>query len=199
MPPLIGLTGAIAAGKSAVLQALADLGAETLSTDAVTHELLAGDAVRDLLIAHWGEEVAPEGKLDRGRIGAIVFESPEELSWLEGILHPMVGARVASWREELDPRAPLGVVEVPLLFEGTMAAAFDATLVVAAEDETRADRAGERGTEALAAREARQLSQDEKIARADFVVRNDGDRDELDAAVAELWPLLLEAGGKQES
>ena len=199
MPPLIGLTGAIAAGKSAALQALADLGAETLSTDAVTHELLSGEQVRDILVERWGEDVAPEGALDRRRIGAIVFDEPEELSWLEGILHPMVGERVAAWRAELDPGAPLGVVEVPLLFEGTMAGAFDATLVVATEDGLRAARAGERGTEALAAREERQLSQEEKIARADFVVRNDGSPDDLRGALAELWPRLLGAGGRESS
>jgi dephospho-CoA kinase len=194
MPPLIGLTGAVAAGKSAALEALSDLGAETLSTDAVTHELLSGAEVRDLLVGRWGADVAPGGTLDRGRIGAIVFERPEELSWLEGILHPMVGERVAAWRAELSEDAPLGVVEVPLLFEGTMAAAFDATLVVAAEDELRASRAGKRGTEALAARETRQLPQDEKISRADFVVRNDGSPEELRDALAELWPRLLGAG-----
>ena len=131
MPPLVGLTGAIAAGKSAALGALGQLGAETLSTDAVTHELLSTDEVRDLLVDRWGADIAPGGNLDRGKIGAVVFERQEELSWLEGILHPMVRDRVAAWRTQLDPQAPLGVVEVPLLFEGSMEPFFDATLVVA--------------------------------------------------------------------
>lgn len=195
MPPLIGLTGAIAAGKSAALEALARLGAETLSTDAVTHELLACDEVRKLLVERWGAEVAPGEVIDRRRIGAIVFESPAELSWLEGILHPMVRDRVASWRAELDPEAELGVVEVPLLFEGSMEPFFDATLVIATGDELRASRAGERGTEALTAREQRQLGQDEKIARADFVVRNDGSTTELCEALREIWPKLVGVRG----
>ncbi|CAN5569810.1 hypothetical protein BH10ACT11_BH10ACT11_03800 [soil metagenome] len=194
MPPLIGLTGAIAAGKSAALDALAELGAETLSTDAVTHELLASDRVRDLLVERWGADLAPDGTLDRARIGAIVFEDPGELSWLEGILHPMVRDRVVAWRAELDPETKLGVVEVPLLFEGSMEPYFDATLVVATGDELRASRAGERGTDALAAREQRQLSQQEKISRADFVVRNDGSPAQLSEAIADLWPSLLGAG-----
>jgi dephospho-CoA kinase len=195
VPPLIGLTGAIAAGKSAALEVLAELGAEVLSTDAVTHELLASDRVRELLVERWGADLAPDGTLDRARIGAIVFEDPSELSWLEGILHPMVRDRVVAWQAELDPETKLGVVEVPLLFEGSMEKFFDATLVVATADELRASRAGERGTDALAAREERQLSQAVKISRADFVVRNDGSPEELQKAIAELWPKLIEAGG----
>lgn len=196
MPPLIGLTGAIAAGKSAALDALAELGAETLSTDAVTHELLGGDAIRERLVERWGEDVAPGGIVDRARIGAIVFERPDELSWLEGILHPMVGERVTAWRAALEPGVALGVIEVPLLFEASMEPFFDATLVVATDGALRAKRAGERGTDALAAREKRQLPQAEKIERADFVVGNDGGPEELSAALRDLWPSLIEVGGK---
>jgi dephospho-CoA kinase len=90
-PSLIGLTGGIAAGKSEALRILAELGAETISTDAVVHELLGSDVVRDRLVERWGAEVAPDGVVDRGRVGGIVFERPEELGWLESVLHPLVG------------------------------------------------------------------------------------------------------------
>ncbi|MBK5117825.1 MAG: dephospho-CoA kinase, partial [Thermoleophilia bacterium] len=114
-PSLIGLTGGIAAGKSEVLRILAELGAETLSTDVVVHELLGTEEVRGLLVGRWGERVAPEGALDRGRIAGVVFEEPEELSWLESILHPRVGARVLEWRQALAADLEVAVVEVPLL------------------------------------------------------------------------------------
>jgi dephospho-CoA kinase len=189
-PPVIGLTGAIAAGKSAALDAFARLGAETLSTDAVVHELLTGAEMRDLLVERWGADVAPGGEVDRGAVSSRVFERPEELNWLESQLHPRVGERVASWRQSLRAGTRLAVVEVPLLFESGLDAAFDATVCVVAANATRGERAGARGTADLEGRSGRQLSQEEKAARADFVVANDGTPQELEAAIEELLPQL---------
>jgi dephospho-CoA kinase len=193
-PSLIGLTGGVAAGKSEALRVLGELGAETLSTDAVVHELLGSAEVRRSLIDRWGDDVAPGGELDRGRIAAIVFDRPEELAWLEGLLHPLVGERVAEWRAALPDDLEVGVVEVPLLFEGKMAEAFDATIAIVADDEVRAERAGARGTGELEGRSARQLSQEEKAARATFVVHNHGSLEELGAELRELYPRLVAAG-----
>lgn len=192
-PSLIGLTGGIAAGKSEALRILSELGAETLSTDAVVHELLGSDEVRAALIERWGEDVAPGGELDRGRIAAIVFDRHEELAWLESLLHPLVGRRVAEWRAELPDELEVAVVEVPLLFEGSMATAFDATMAVIADDEIRVQRAGARGTGELSSREARQLSQREKAERATFVVHNHGSLDQLEADLRGLFPDLVAA------
>jgi dephospho-CoA kinase len=189
-PPVVGLTGVIAAGKSEALAAFARLGAATISTDAVVHELLEEPRVRDVLVERWGDEIAPGGELDRGRVGAIVFEEPQELAWLEALLHPLVGERVASWSAGLDDDVPLGVVEVPLLFETGMEAAFDATVCVVADDEVRRARAGARGTELLGGRSERQLSQDEKAERATYVIPNDSDLDELERRLAELMAKL---------
>lgn len=184
--PFIGLTGAVAAGKSSALAALERLGAATLSSDAIVHELLRTERVRDLLVARFGAEVAPDGEIDRGRVGEVVFERPGELAWLEGTLHPMVGERIAGWREALPDEAALAAVEVPLLFETGMDAMFDATVCVVAPDPVRAKRAGARGTDALGRRAARQLSQEEKAARATYVVANDGSLDALEAQLSEL-------------
>ena len=181
--PFVGLTGAVAAGKSEALAALDRLGAETLSSDAVVHELLESAEVRDLLAARWGDEVVREGSIDRERVGAIVFADPEELRWLEGTLHPLVGARTAEWRQGLPAGARAAVLEVPLLFETGMESLFDATICIVAPAATRAERAGARGTGELAGREARQLSQEEKAARATYVVRNEGSIDDLEAAL----------------
>jgi len=98
----VGLTGGIGAGKSEALAAFARLGAATLSTDQVTHELLADPEVRDALIERWGEEVAPDGEVDRGRVAEIVFADSGELAWLESQLHPRVGTHVLGWRERLE-------------------------------------------------------------------------------------------------
>ena len=192
-PPLIGLTGAIAAGKSEALAALARLGAATLSSDAVVHELLGTPRVRERLVERWGGEVAPEEVVDRARVGAIVFERPEELGWLESLLHPLVGARIRDWVVGLTPDTPLAVVEVPLLFESDMDQVFDATVAVTAPDDVRAARAEARGTDLMAERSGRQLSQEQKAARATFVVANDGAVDEIEQRLRELWPRLRSA------
>jgi dephospho-CoA kinase len=193
-PPLIGLTGGIAAGKSQVLAALARRGAATLSTDALVHELLGTPAVRERVVERWGPELAVGGGIDRGRVGAIVFAAPEELAWLEAELHPRVGERVAEWVRRLPSDAPLGVVEVPLLFETGMDGGFDATLAVVADDERRAERAGRNGVADFDGRGERQLTQAEKASRATYVIHNDGSLEELERAVDELWPRLLARG-----
>jgi len=192
-PSLIGLTGGIAAGKSQALEILDRLGAETISTDVMVHELLGTDEVRDELVARWGGEVAPGGEVDRGRVGAIVFGQPQELGWLESVLHPLVGERMLSWRRGLPDHVEVAVVEVPLLFEGSMASMFDSTIAVIADDAERERRAAARGTGDLEARSGRQLSQDEKAARAGHVVVNDGSLADLEDALRQLMPELRTA------
>ncbi len=189
-PVFAGLTGAVAAGKSEALAAFARLGAATLSSDAVTHELLGSSEVREQLVERWGEAVLVDGQVERARVGEIVFGQPDELAWLESVLHPLVGARIVEWRQSLPAETSLAVVEVPLLFETGMERAFDATVCVVADDSVRAARAGARGTELLEGRSGRQLSQEEKASRATHVISNDGSLAELEERVAQLMPAL---------
>jgi len=165
-PLTIGLTGGIAAGKSEALAAFGRLGAPTISSDAVVHELLEGEPLLKRLIARWGPEVAPEGRVDRNRIGEIVFADPIELGWLESQIHPRVSAQIATWMASLPEDAGVAVVEVPLLFESEMAPAFDTTVAVVASDAIRRARAEARGHALVEEREALQLAQEEKAARA---------------------------------
>src|SRR3990170_3513717 len=104
--PFVGLTGGLGAGKSEALKALGELGAATLSTDAVVHELLAGDELRELVVARLGEAVAPDGALDRSLIAERVFGDEEARKWLEGELWPRVGQRVVEWRQEVEALEP---------------------------------------------------------------------------------------------
>ena len=186
--PFVGLTGGIGSGKSTALAALAELGAATLSADAVVHELLGGDEVLGLLVERLGPDVVDAaGAVDRAAVAARVFERDQDRAWLEQTLWPRVGARMAEWRAEVDAAdsaPPAAVVEVPLLFESGMETAFDTTIAVVADEALRAERAGARGHTAVAERAARQLSQDEKAARAGHVVRNDGTREELKAQLS---------------
>jgi dephospho-CoA kinase len=169
------------------------LGAATLSTDAVNHEILQSDEVRDILVAELGPEVAPEGKIDRNAVAERVFGDDEKRAWLEGVLWPRVGARVAEFRESVEGR-PAAVVEVPLLFESGMEGVFDKTIAVVADEAVRAERAGARGHAGLEERTARQLTQDEKAQKADFVVHNNGTVDELEIKLSEVLEKLREDG-----
>jgi dephospho-CoA kinase len=192
-PLTIGLTGGIAAGKSEALAAFGRLGAATISSDAVVHELLDGEPLLSRLIERWGGEVAPGRRVDRQKVGAIVFADPEELKWLEAQIHPLVGERIGSWLAELPDRGGAGVavVEVPLLFESEMEAVFDTTVAVVTSDEVRRERAAARGHTLVDEREARQLAQAEKAERAEHVVENDGSVEDLEQKLSVLVEKLL--------
>ncbi len=187
MAPLtIGLTGGIAAGKSEALAAFERLGAATLSSDAVVHELLDSEPLRGRLVERWGAEIAPGEEVDRARIGEIVFADPEQLSWLEGQIHPLVRERTAAWLMSLPAETEVAVVEVPLLFEAGSDGVFDTTVAVITADELRRRRAEERGHALVGEREARQLSQAEKAERAEHVIENDGTVKDLERALSAL-------------
>jgi dephospho-CoA kinase len=183
----VGLTGGLGAGKSTALEALQRLGAATLSTDRVVHELYESEEVRDAVRERWGDEIVSAGAVDRAAIARRVFAEPDERQWLEQLLWPRVGARVAAFREEAlsrDPAPAAVVVETPLLFEAGMDGIYDATIAVVADEQIRAARAAARGHESVDERAARQLPQDEKAQRATFVVRNDGSVADLESQLA---------------
>ena len=191
--PFVGLTGGLGAGKSTALAALERLGAVTLSTDAVVHELYASDEVRDAVVGRWGPEVARDGVVDRAAVAAKAFASDDERKWLEELLWPRVGQRVWDWRQEVDAREPppaAAVVETPLLFEAGLEGIYDATVAVIAPEEVRAARAAGRGHAAVDERAARQLPQEEKARRATYTVENAGSVADLEARLSEILAQL---------
>jgi len=195
--PFVGLTGGMGAGKSTALGALERLGAAVISSDAVVHELYGGDQLREAVVARWGPEVAPGGVVDRSAVAARAFATEEDRTWLEGLLWPLVGARVASWllsvrtgplSEGARPRA--AVVEVPLLFEAGLESIYDATIAVVSDESVRRERAAARGHALADERAARQLSQEEKARRATFVVHNDGTEEDLQRELSDVLDKL---------
>jgi dephospho-CoA kinase len=193
VPPFIGLTGGIGAGKSTALAVLERLGASSLSTDRVVHELYESPEVRDLVAERFGPDVLADGRIDRGELARRAFATAEDRAWLEQLLWPRVGERMVAWRRDLEaaaepPRA--AVVEVPLLFESGMDGAFDATVAVIAHERLRHERASSRGHQAVDERAARQLTQQEKAQRATYVVVNDGSVEDLEAKLSEILDML---------
>jgi dephospho-CoA kinase len=186
VPLTIGLTGGIAAGKSEALAALERLGAATISSDAVVHELLDAEPLLGRLKERWGEDVVADGRVDRTKVGEIVFAEPDELAWLEAQIHPFVGERIGAWLGSLGANVNIAVVEVPLLFESEMEPVFDTTVAVVSSDEVRRSRAEARGHALVGEREARQLAQEEKAARAEYVIENDGTLQDLERRLSAL-------------
>jgi dephospho-CoA kinase len=192
--PFVGLTGGLGSGKSTAIAALARLGAAVISTDLVVHELYGTDEVREAVVARWGADVAPEGVVDRAAIARHVFAAPAEREWLEGLLWPLVGRRVWSFRieqEAADPAPKATVVETPLLFEAGMHGMYDATIAVIADEQVRRERAAARGHEAVDERAARQMPQHEKAQRATFVVHNDGTEADLERTLSAVLAKLI--------
>lgn len=137
--------------------------------------------------------MAPDGVIDRAELARRAFADSESRAWLEQLLWPKVGERIAAWRNEvghLEPAPRAAVIEVPLLFEAGMEGAFDATLAVVADENTRSARAGARGHEALAERSTRQLTQREKAERATYTVTNDGSEQDLQAKLSSVLAML---------
>jgi dephospho-CoA kinase len=183
-PIAVAITGGIGAGKSTALAAFRAHGAATVSSDEVVHHLLAThDAVRDALVERLGDEILGEdGRPDRGAIGREVFGNPEQLEWLEGLLHPLVSAEYLRWREQLAelPEPPdVCVTEVPLLYEVGAEERFDAVVVITAPRQLREQRRRVPRDD----RDSRLLPDREKIARADFHYVNTGTYEDLDAWV----------------
>jgi dephospho-CoA kinase len=177
-PLAVAVTGGIGAGKSEALRAFARRGVPTLSADEVVHRLIAEDPdVRAALEERFGTT-------DRSRIAELVFADPEQLAWLEGLLHPRVRAAEEAWFAGLD--AEVAVTEIPLLYEVGGESRFDAVVVITAPDALRASRSGVAGD----ARSRRLLPDDEKAARADFAYVNDGTLDQLDAFVGSVLDAL---------
>jgi dephospho-CoA kinase len=171
----LGLTGSIATGKSTVLDAFAGLGVPVFSSDAAVHELYAGAAV-PVVEKLFPGTTGPEG-VDRAKLSAALLAAPGRLAELEAAVHPMVRGRIAAFlAAAAENGAVLAVVDIPLLFETGFDYGLDAVAVTACRPETQRRRALARPGMSVGKLEAilaRQLPQEEKIKRADYVIDTD--------------------------
>jgi dephospho-CoA kinase len=188
---LVGLTGGIGAGKSSVSARLAARGAVIVDADAIVREVQAkGTPVFEAIVERFGPGVVgPDGELDRPALASIVFGDPELLKELNALVHPAVGAEVLRRVDEQRDTDRVVVLDVPLLVESGRYRA-SGVIVVDAPPEAAVERlARDRGmTEDDArARMARQVSREDRLAKADFVIDNSGPPEALDEAVDRAW------------
>jgi dephospho-CoA kinase len=193
----VGLTGNIAAGKSAVADLFRRWGATVLDADEIVREVQApGGPVLRRIAERFGPSVVREdGSLDRPALRRLVLADSEALAALNRIVHPAVHARQAELAAEAAARGDRIVVsDIPLLFEVADPDAFDAVVLVDAPEPVRLQRLVEqRGldqSEAASMIRA-QMPAAEKRARSDFVIENDRDLGALERAAAEVWNALV--------
>lgn len=195
---LVALTGGIGSGKSVVAQRLAARGAVVIDADAIVHELQRPGAplLGRLAERFGGDIIQPDGSLDRPALAAIAFNDDAALADLNGIVHPAVREEIASRIATEEETDHVVVLDTPLL---TVARnhEFAAVVVVDAPVDTAVQRLVELRkmdeTDARA-RIAKQITREERLAKADRVIDNGGDLDALDAQLDQLWAWLQARG-----
>lgn len=202
---LVGLTGNIASGKSTVARLFQERGATLIDADVLARRAveMGTTAYRDI-VRRWGEEVlSPDGEVDRGALRRIVFSEPEELAALNRIVHPQVArlrdALVADARQRGER---ICICDIPLLFERNLVDEFDRIVLVDAPRPLRLERLVRdrslRETEAMDMIAA-QMPAELKRARADFIIDNDGDLDDLETRAAEVWSALEQESAERDA
>jgi len=192
-----GLTGGIASGKSTVARFLEALGARVIDADRIGHDLLlASNPVHHKVVAHFGREILkPDGEIDRGRLGSIVFADPQKLGELNSIVHPSLIAHIEEAAKELRAWHPRGVivVDAALIYEAGVAGRFAKVLVTWCRPEQQIarlmDKTGLSRQDALG-RIASQIPAEEKRRRADYVIDCSGSLEETRTQVEALYPEL---------
>lgn len=187
----IGLTGGIGSGKSSVASLLLEHGAIVIDADAIARELVeSGQPALDALVAEFGSGIlTPVGSLSRGELAKLAFSDPEATKRLNAIMHPLIGEESAR-RIQAAPESAVVVYDMPLLVETKQRDLVDLVVVVDVPEQLQIERAVSlRGLdqEDVERRMQAQVSRDERLAIADYVIDNSGSLDELKASVAGLW------------
>ena len=192
----VGLTGGLASGKSFVGQALKDLGCHLIQADELGHEvLMPGAEAYEAVVREFGTGVlAQDGTVDRSRLAAEVFGSPERLAKLNSLVHPPVIRREEEILKDLERRDPGGIVvmEAAILIETGSYKRFDKIIVVVATPAQQVERAMGRGLsrEEALARIGRQMPLEEKRKYADYVIDTSGRKEDTLRQAGEVYRAL---------
>jgi dephospho-CoA kinase len=190
---LIGLTGGAGSGKSTVAAMFRELGAAIVDADEASHAVYESGTAgfREVVDTFGDEYVRDDGRIDRAKLGELVFKNPDARKKLNAIVHPLVRQWMAErTAEAVEGGAEVVIQDVPLLFENGLQGLFSSTILVFADAETQLSRlTEERGLSLERARSmlASQMPIDEKRALADHIIDNGGPRDETRRQVEELW------------
>lgn len=193
-PLRIGLTGGIGSGKSAVADMFSRLGIPVLDLDAVGHDVLAqDDDVQERIVEVFGAAVCDRsGRIDRSKLAAVAFTDQSTITRLNAIVHPAIWHREEAWLEG-QADTPYVIIEAPVLIEAGAQRRMDAVVVVLADVARRRERISSRPGYASRFDEiaARQCSDEERRAAADYLIINEGSMADLQQQVEQLHAVLL--------
>lgn len=201
---LVGLTGGVGSGKSTVADMLRRLGADVVDADEATHAVYEpGTPGFDAVVREFGERYVRDGRIDRARLGELVFSDPDARRRLNDIVHPLVRDWMAQRTAEAVERgAEVVVQDVPLLFENSLERLFSSVILVYAPKEVQIERlVSGRGLTPSRAREmiAAQMPIEEKRGRAHHVINNSGSLEDTQAQVTAVWKQLTKARRRRPS
>jgi dephospho-CoA kinase len=195
----IGLTGGIACGKSTVARMFVKNGAHLIDFDRLAHEVQEPEkpAWREVINSFGKEILRPDGKIDRVKMGNIVFADKKKLNKLNKIVHPLVYQEWYKRLEKIGKKEKHAIVlaDIPLLFEGKMQHLFDLTMLVLINPEEQIRRLMARNGVSKEEAEKRlnnQMPINEKISLADIVIDNKGSISETEKTVKKIWRELLQ-------
>lgn len=197
-PVTIAVTGNAGSGKTVVCDRFKALGVPVILSDALAREVvMPGSAALERISLRFGKEVlAPDGSLDRPAMRRLMLKDDQARRDLEALLHPAI---ISLMRERIRQAekegAPLVMIEVPLLFEGNVASHFDRVLLVVADKNSRVNRLRER--DQVSAADAQtllnaQMPDDQKRARSDYIITNDGSIEDLIKTVDRLYQMIYQ-------
>ena len=192
---VLGITGGIGSGKTAVTDCIASKGIDIIDADAIAHQVVqkntpALNAIRE----HFGPSIIlANGELDRKQLREIIFNSPQEKAWLENLLHPIIRHTI---KKSIDKSStPYCVLVAPLLLEGTLHTIPNRIVVVDCSENTQIKRASQRdGANEDSIRKIinQQMNREERLQKADSVLHNDGTLEELKQQVDRLHEQLIQ-------
>jgi dephospho-CoA kinase len=195
----VGLTGGIGAGKSTVADLFSQKGAVVIRSDELARQVIEPQTPGfQQVIDRFGKDlVNAEGYIDRAKLAQIVFKDDAALKDLENIIHPLVRSKT---NQIIDQHTSETIIvnEIPLLLEKKMESLFDFLVIVISSEKNRLERLAHRGltAEQATARMAKQVSDEQRKAAADFLIVNDGNLDQLEAYVEKIWQTLQERSFK---
>jgi dephospho-CoA kinase len=199
----VGLTGSIAVGKSFVSSALAGLGCHVLDADETAREVVAPgtEGLRAIVAAFGAEVLDAEGKLNRARLGALVFADEEKRRLLNSILHPLIIAAQDEWMREREGEEPNGiaVIDAALMIETGSYKRFDQIVVVHCHPEAQLERLMKRNgltREEAERRAAAQMPQEEKMRHANFLIDTSDGFEDTRRQVEQVYAKLRELAAK---
>jgi dephospho-CoA kinase len=197
--PVIGIVGGIGCGKSTVAACFAGLGCAVIDADALAHAVLDESVVVSALVARWGDDILDAtGMADRGKIAAKVFDSPEEMAFLNGLVHPRVLEQCETAIRAYQADAACGgiVLDMPLLLEVGWEKRCDFLVFVDCSEAKRAERTAKNGKidiEQLKKRENFQISLDKKLQKAHYRVNNNSDKSNMAEQIAQIFSKMIQS------